>query len=126
MKPTLTPRARALLRKAVAAIARHPETLRMEDWMVHDPAVKGRSPYCGTAACFAGHVVLASGRKPSFRGSVADLARRLLGGSFDCDSLFYLSDWPERFMLKYDAAKSPRQRARILRARVAHWLRTGE
>lgn len=29
--------------------------------MKHDPAVKGREPYCGTTACLAGQIVLAAG-----------------------------------------------------------------
>lgn len=61
-----------LLRKALERIAAHPEEFYMPSWIVTDDpledednreAVEHRTgrPFCGTAACLAGHIQLAAG-----------------------------------------------------------------
>lgn len=131
-KPALSPSGRKVLNKALRAIQAMPDTLNMEDWLYHNPRARPTKehpvPYCGTVACLAGHIVLAAGGEAdSFR--VAERALDALGVVFRYDishALFFVNGWPEKFWWIYLRARSHRERAHIVIARVHHWLRTGE
>jgi hypothetical protein len=68
----LSAEARALLHKAADQIEAHPEQFNMSDW--------GGEYNCGTVACIAGHIVIASGEgdKLSTMRSVPSRAAELL------------------------------------------------
>lgn len=68
----LTEEGALLLRKAVQTIMKYPTTFDMGIWIEHQHK-RGRSrrvgprlptPYCGTTACLAGHVVILAGVNP--------------------------------------------------------------
>jgi hypothetical protein len=49
-----------IINKAIRAMQRRPKSVDMDDWIQHDPSVAGKNPYCGTAACLAGHIAIAA------------------------------------------------------------------
>ena len=154
--PTLTPRAKRILAKAFAAMRAYPETVDMGDWVYHEPGRReGRphrpAPYCGTMACFAGHMALAAvGRRPDLKLDALYEGRRLPKylrvaedklGMVSCDGialvvlgipdegtqrLFHLYSWPAVFRTRYEGAKTPRGLSDAVIARIRHWVRTGE
>lgn len=155
--PDLGAKAMRLLMKTLDRIERFPESFHMGTWMSHDAEVRRRrgvpEGYCGTAACFAGHVTLAAGAPPQWLYQARDrklpdwlrkmareqhgenietslVAIKLLGlTGAQADRLFYTNRWPTALRLRYERAEAKddhRVMARALRARVKHWLRTGQ
>jgi hypothetical protein len=154
--PKLTKSARVLLEKTFKRMRQMPDTFDMDEWMIHDskvePSGKRLEPYCGTVACFAGHVALAAtGCLPEEEGSfyqvdrlpkrireksggesivsTANLALAYLGirdmmGNYR--PLFLVVDWPEPFKHQYEITTTEREKVRVTIKRVRHWLRTGK
>lgn len=49
-----------IINAAIKAMQRKPKSVDMDDWIQHDETVAGKEPYCGTAACIAGHIAIAA------------------------------------------------------------------
>jgi len=89
---------------------------------------------CGTAACIAGWIVtLSRGETPSIAykvasesfSSVRSHAAVLLGVSKEeTDSLFGLQYWPQEFWVKWKAAKTIKQRAKVAADRIDNFILT--
>jgi len=137
--PQISTQGKRLLEKALKNIEKYPESFNMEKFLTHDPNVKGKKPFCGTAACFAGHILIGAGaipwgknedyRKPKgslvsrlyaklqdkaigYTPSIPELASKALGTTSEAvDPLFYSN---------FQAAETNP------RARVAEWLKTGQ
>lgn len=158
-KPKLTTRGRAVLVKAFAAMRKWPDSVNMGDRICHDENIKSSprrpAPYCGTVACFAGHVALAATRRrPDVWGDSYSLAflpkyiRARMNQERDSatcsdvalaaldvpkdewddahECLFATCGWPLEFKRRYKTAKTPRARASATIARVRYWLKTGK
>ena len=149
--------AAALLRAVANVIVKRPETFDMGHWLRHEPYTtptkKTPTPYCGTTACLAGHVVLLLGVSPTVTPSyiqshtlpeklqrrghhvytLEDIARDALGlTGQQARGLFYHTHWPTKFrtafeqMSDLDSRHALREQARIARRRVLYFLRTGQ
>lgn len=118
---TLTPGQRELIERTLQRIEREPERFNMDGWT------------CGTAMCFAGHLVAQAYPSEQSDGwnfirgrHIGTLAEELLGiPTWEGGPLFYLSEWPEHLANAYSKAPAP-ERAAILRQRIEHWMATGE
>lgn len=125
--PKLTQDQRDLLERSLKAIEAEPHRFSMAQW--------GQNRACGTVCCFAGQIAQQATGEPvvvpvfgyaEVGGiSVEEIATKALRLS-NPDALFFHSDWPDRFFSQYEYAKSDAGRAAALRARVEHWLQTGE
>lgn len=126
----LTEPARKLLEKALTAMVRYPETVDMGELYQHDPHVKSTrklpAPYCGTVACLAGHVVIASGLKIGPLGDYADTARRALGLAYDGHFFSHKLFSAYNSATGQDYPFSPRAQVRAVVSRVKLWNRTGK
>lgn len=120
--PNLTPGQRELIEQTLQRIEREPERFNMDGWT------------CGTAMCFAGHLVTEGYPAASvdtlwdeIEGRhIGNVAEELLGLPYAGGGpLFYLSEWPEDLMDDYSVASAP-ERAAVLRRRIEHWMATGE
>lgn len=125
----LTQRERDLIERALQNIEADPKELNMDIWGPGDIRwnFSNEDPDCGTAMCFAGHLCAVAGvdEFPAIaaRGILKSLTR------YECDSLFYKSNWPKQFYLRFRQAKTDRNHwlmASILRERIEHFLLTGE
>lgn len=124
-----TPGQAAILRAAVAAIKKHPETFDMDTWGLPQTS-------CGTVCCLAGQIVWNSlGSVDAWNAYLEDqdepVSRRaadVLGMHWDIENwpvgplglLFLWPAWPVEF--RPHGAPTPEQ----LEARVEHWILTGE
>jgi hypothetical protein len=81
-------------------------------------------PPCGTAACIAGTANLLTGGK---KLSADVRAAKQIGLSkLQAENLFYKFNWPARFEVRYDSAKTPKARAKIACQRIDHLIKKGE
>jgi hypothetical protein len=120
-----------LLRKVEEHILGEPKRLEMEVWCDKWNGTKAEQKYypsCGTVACIAGWVAILGGKKIRddlyFDPSVAE---KLLGlNSIESHSLFYLSYWPMKYLNRYEAAETPRAKAKATVARIEHFIKKGE
>jgi hypothetical protein len=87
-------------------------------------------PPCNTLGCIAGWTCHLSGDTPRKRNSFNyERARKALGLTpKEADRLFAytwnIGAWPEKFLQKYDAAKTPAGRARAAAQRIEHFIKT--
>lgn len=130
----LPPAGRRLMAKALTAMVRYPETVDMAEWYYHDdsitPSKQRPTPYCGTVACLAGHIMIAAEKLGDTEdGGFSVPAARELGlqeEDYDARHKLFLPSGKEGPWQPYFNATTPRGRARAVVARVKHWLRTGE
>lgn len=131
-----------LLRAAVHAAAGNPEAFDMSLFV---DIRTGEAGACGTVGCLAGWVVrneigdvawgqLAADAAGMRQYRVASHARELLGlDELDSERLFFVENWPTAFRPDgYTDTTGPRYlddtlaTVDHLRARVEHWIETGE
>lgn len=129
----------AKVRRVLAHILKHPETLMMQYW------------HCGTTHCFAGHLVLQEGcrvrrdytmvvprdlRKRYGLGSkefngydTGIISEKILGiGPNIADRLFTVDYWPNPYRKSYDSKEEDDHlgRAQVLARRFEYFLETGK
>lgn len=124
-----------LLRRIQKHILAEPKRFIMGDVVVHnapgemyrEDGIERPFASCGTMACIAGWALLLS--KNSSRD--LDDAARLLGlpqpaDRWLCvgDNLFYEGNWPIKYSVAWDKARTPRARARVAARRIDHLIKT--
>jgi hypothetical protein len=108
-----------------ALVADAPARFDMHDWVYAHPD-------CGTAACLAGWAMTEDERQQWVeRKSLEDpweIAMRRFDLNYnEADALFLIrSGWPTAFKNAYFEAASGQARVAALRARVEHFIATGE
>jgi hypothetical protein len=116
-----------LLRKVQQHILEEPKRFMMDDVIfkgepgedIYDGGLCWGLPSCGTAACIGGWTLLLS------KNSGADLskAQKLLGlNEQQEETLFYVENWPGRFIKSWRKAKTPTARARVASKRIDQFL----
>lgn len=139
-----TEQQKKILLDAVEALEAHPEQLDMDRWLY-------KTESCGTVCCLAGQICLNARYTPAWHSytyyhpdgrfvasdvfineedvyGAGEAARMLIGRAevnADEDELFFRRNWPVVFDNDYDKAKSGKRRVAALRARVEHWIDTG-
>jgi hypothetical protein len=123
-----------LLRKVAKHVLAEPKRLRME--MLRTPMddlPENLRPPCGTACCFAGWGIVLSKLSdgfdlswPTYKGSPVGLGEQKVDELFDTpnNKLFFTGDWPDKFRLKYHAAKRPSTKAKIAVAALEDYIKT--
>jgi hypothetical protein len=136
-KPKLNVR---LLRKIQRYILKEPRRLVMSRLILKkgDPLPEDHNDdfgKCGTAACIAGWALLLSGRKP-FKGergeeNDAGTAAKVLGVKYETcgnsdhpgNKLFWVFNWPYKFRIRYNQAKTAFARAKATSLRIDYFIK---
>jgi len=116
-----------LLKKVRDHILEEPERLNMYILRVHkrnDTDERYDFPSCGTVGCIAWWVSVLA--KPPGRGDIIDFATARLNIPDSFSELFYLDAWPDKFMQRYESARSARQRAKVTAARIDAFIKQYE
>lgn len=133
MKMKLSETGRKILWKAVRTIEQNPKTFMMEEWIRHNPRIKGKNPLCGTVACIGGHVVL-----QVLKQAPEDFAefetpkkyQRALGTYTDTSDLaaeiLGIDPIPAMNLFEEFYHQGKKITPKNVRARVKEWLKTGE
>lgn len=143
-----------LLNEAVEHILEEPKRFEMGDWgttfsddFISEHDNPGIFPACRTQGCLAGWIVFLN--KPRLWKTllkstknetmceldsavpVADTAAQILGITEDqANCLFYIGSgedgfgWGEKLTKRFSNARTPKQRAKVLQARVKHFIKT--
>jgi len=140
----MKPEHKELLLRAKKAILKEPKQFTMGAWFTKYPEERESSfeytiPNCGTAACIAGWVITLSKENQNplrAREAIVDqfkstrvyvdeetLACRILGlPRYKAMSLFYVANWPNELIEKWEVADSPEERAQIAAERIDQFI----
>lgn len=144
-KMAVAPKVAALLRRVEKRILEEPRRFDMSDWVYPSDGMWPDGPPCGTVACIAGWVAL--DRVPASK--LKKMTRReffILGDEFhprsararackalgiDPESsvpanLFGVNNWPDKYRIAYNNARTPKGHAGVAVRRIEHFIETGE
>lgn len=127
-----------LFRKIIKAIRDEPRRFNMGNWIITDD----REAPCGTTACIAGFAVILSKPKYQWKKTAASLlsryrksekflfeveaAKLLRISESQADDLFFVSGWPDRFARRFNNARNREAEAKVVIARIEHFMKSGK
>lgn len=128
---TLKPNVR-LLRRIARKALKAPEAVQMAPWGAR--VKKDEAHPCGAVGCIAGTAVLLDSPhmfsalvKARYHANWQDAGMKALGLlQHEAESLFYVSLWPAAFAIRHHTAPTPKAKARVIAARIEHFIKTGE
>jgi hypothetical protein len=115
-----------------AAVERNPLAFDMHDWLSDGS--------CGTVGCYAAFAMTPEQQVAWLQGYLSaespwhvaatrfdlDDSYRGDGSVSEADRLFLIGSWPRDFEWCYNRAANSKDRVAVLRARVEHFISTGE
>lgn len=119
-----------LLRRVQKIILSEPKRLDMSTWGERvDPKEDPSAPKCGTVGCIAGWAYMLANRVPrKFGAEMPPIWRDAGAEALDISdeqarALFYVKDWPEKFIDAYSPDGSKKS-ARVCARRIDHFIKT--
>jgi hypothetical protein len=134
MKPKVKKLNVRLLRRVQKAILRHADQFQMSCWKSNslDDEDSSAAGGCGTAACIGGWAVFLHGKYkkvsqiPKQTSVAAHDAIGLSYNKYNESPLFFVDEWPQKFISQWDAARTAKQQARVAVRRIDYFIKTGQ